>query len=122
MKKYIIIGTGIILLVVILVLVKDAELRRGVVGTWTGGVFTMTISSDGSYSARFGTETNPDTLLYGTWVVRGGALVMTCTNASGTKPHELSGSVDRLKIIQMDESHLVTQTDNGVTNAVERKR
>ena len=65
----------------------------------------MTISSDGSFSSG-----SSNVAYQGTWLVRDAVLVMTVTKATGTKQHEPVGSVDRMKIVQADESHLILES------------
>ncbi len=101
---------------------NDAKLSRQIVGTWAPGAgISMAISPDGSFLSAF-TKTNLVVVLtyQGTWLVRDGELVMTITNASGTKEHEPVGSIDRMKIVQVDAARLALGM-NGQTNYFERK-
>jgi hypothetical protein len=85
---------------------REAKLAHQIAGAWNhvGGGFSMTISSDGSFSSG-----SSKVAYQGTWLVRDAVLVMTITNATGTKQHEPVGSVDRMKIVQADESNLTLE-------------
>jgi len=66
------------------------------------------MSPDGSFSESFG-HSNALVTYQGTWLVKDGELVMTVTNAHGTGNHgvEPVGSVDRCKIIHVDEHQFI---------------
>jgi hypothetical protein len=88
---------------------REAKLTDQIVGAWNhvDGGFSMTISSDGSFSSG-----SSNVAYQGTWLVGDAVLVMTITNATGTKQHEPVGSVDRMKIVQVDESHLTLEQND----------
>jgi hypothetical protein len=96
---------------------REAKLAHQIAGAWNhvGGGFSMTISSDGSFSSG-----SSNVAYQGTWLVRGAVLVMTVTNATSTKQNEPVGSVDRMKIVQADESHLTFES-SGQTIYYERR-
>jgi hypothetical protein len=92
------------------------------VGTWQHeGGFSSTLSTDGSFSSSY-TSTNQEVVLVyqGTWQAREGELDFTITNVSGTRRHEPVGSVDHMKIVEVDSSHLVLE-QGGMTNYLERR-
>jgi hypothetical protein len=89
--------------------------------SWTNPVtFTATFSSGGSFTESLG---HRDSLVtyQGAWLVKEGELVMTVTNAQGTGNHQAGpvGSVDRGRIIRVDEHELIYETD-GHTNVWSR--
>ncbi len=95
---------------------RDAKLTQQIAGEWKHeGGFDMTISSDGSFSSG-----SSDVAYQGTWQVSAGELVATITNATGTKKHEPVGSIDRMKIVQVDKSHLTLES-SGQTIDYERR-
>jgi hypothetical protein len=96
---------------------REAKLTHQIAGAWNhvGGGFSMTISSDGSFSSG-----SSNVAYQGTWLVRDAVLVVTITNATGTKQHEPVGSVDRMKIVQADEGHLTLES-SGQTTYYERR-
>jgi len=53
----------------------------------------------------------------GTWKVKDRELMLTITNVVGSIPHESVGSIDRLRIIELD-SHHMTFTYQAATNYV----
>jgi hypothetical protein len=94
----------------------DSKPTQQIEGAWKHeGGFDMTFSPDGSFSSG-----SSSFAYQGVWQVNADGLVMTITNATGTKPHELAGSVDRMKIIQVDENHLALES-SGQTIYYERK-
>jgi len=96
---------------------RDAKLSQQVLGTWNdtgasrGG---MAIASDGHFSPIWSKSE-----YRGTWLVNEGVLVMTITNASGPN-NEPVGSVDRMRIVEVDSSRLAIEF-NGQTNYLERR-
>jgi hypothetical protein len=96
---------------------RDAKLSQQVLGTWNyagaarGG---MDIASDGHFSSIW-TKSE----YQGTWVVKEGVLVMTCTNASGPN-REPVGRIERFRIVEVDSSRLALEC-NGQTNCLERR-
>ena len=93
-----------------------AQLSQQIAGTWKHeGGFGMTISSDGSFSSG-----SSNVAYQGTWLVKDDVLVMTITNATSTRQHEPVGSVDRMKIVQADDSHLTLES-GGQTIYYQRK-
>jgi hypothetical protein len=101
---------------------RDAKLSRQMAGTWTHeGYFTLTLSSDGNFSSVLGSISASNYVAYvGTWLVKDELLVMTTTNASGTRPHEPIGTVDRLKIVMVDHRYLALES-GGQTGYYDRK-
>jgi hypothetical protein len=94
---------------------NDAQLGRQIAATWTQeGGQSLTISPDGSFSSSWSSG-NRFLKYQGTWLVKDQMLVETVTNASGTMPHYPVGGVERVKIIQVDDSRLAIEQD-GQTN------
>jgi hypothetical protein len=130
-KKFIIIGFAVALAVASALLCQhlqhsgDAKLARQITGTWTRGLptwaggplFSRTISPDGSFSTSIG-HSNALVTYQGTWLIKDQILVMAVTNAHGTggrKAGSPVGSVDRVKIIQVDDHHFIYEA-GGHTN------
>jgi hypothetical protein len=91
----------------------DAKLRKQITGTWAEDhFFDMTLASDGRFASRLTQATNVFTF-EGTWLVKDDVLVMSITNATGTSSHVSAGSVDRMKIISVDDHHLVYKAPPG---------
>ena len=96
---------------------RDAKLDQQIVGTWTNEEhWSVSFSSDGSFSSG-----SPGLSFQGTWLSRDGELVMTVTNAAGTKKHEPVGSIDRLRIVRVDAGQLALSSqlayiEDGQTN------
>jgi hypothetical protein len=113
MKKLIITGISLVLLIVVFVLTwqhfRDVKLRHEVVGSWRGiggSRFSMTIASDGSQS--WGTTNRPD-FISGTWRIRHGILILTTTNEyhrfhGGSS---LVGVVMRCRVVHLDDQEFV---------------
>ena len=120
MKKLIIVGFGLGLLVIALLVwyhvrhPSDATIRKEYPGTWVaqgaGGHSTIHIYPDGHFVATF-TGRQSGTL-EGTWRVEHGFIVTTYTNSSFTKRVPYSESD---KVIRMDGHELVTQYGKDVT-------
>ena len=88
---------------------SDAQLGRQIAATWTQeGGQSLTISPDGSFSSSWSSG-NKFLKYQGTWLVKDQMLVETVTNASGTMPHYPVGGVERVKIIQVDDSRLAIE-------------
>lgn len=116
MKKFIVIGLGIVLLLVVSGLVwqhhkppSDAEIHQTIIGTWRnpGGYGQMTLDSDGSFSSSWKAGNHTNTF-YGTWHVKDGELTMAGTNRNAPPFSDTS----RSKIIQVD-SHVLIFADIG---------
>jgi len=58
-----------------------------------------------------------------TWTAAGGFCIVTLTNsrAWGTTNREAEGNTDRLRIITIDQNHLVWEAD-GETNSLVREK
>ena len=120
MKKLIIIGFAVALLVPSLLLWQhfkhpsDSKLTQQIAGTWTRGeFFSQTYSPDGSFSTSIG-HSNGLVTYQGTWLVKDQALIKTITNAQGTGSHragEPVGSVDSSKIIHLDDHQFAFVAD-----------
>jgi hypothetical protein len=116
LKKFIIIGFVVMLAIASLLLwqcfkhSRDARMGRQIAGTWINrsGLFTLTLSSDGTFSSIIG-HSNALVTYEGTWLVKDEEMVTTVTNAVGTGNHKAGpvGSVDCIKIIHMDEHQLI---------------
>ena len=107
----------------------DAKLSQRLLGTWTqpagilpvasdGGFISwepdpsgsITFLSDGSFSSCYGSGKNDS--FRGTWVVKGGMLVMIFTDEDGSVIPSISGH--NRKIIRVDEHQLVFDNEKGV--------
>ena len=87
---------------------QDTKLTQQIVGAWKHeGGFDMSILPDGRFSSG-----SSSVAYQGTWLVSADELVMTITNATGTKQHEPVGSIDRMKIVQIDKSHLTLESSS----------
>jgi hypothetical protein len=125
MKKYSIIGFAIVLLIAVALLSlqhyrrpNDAELGQRVVGGWVGpsDILEMTMSSDGSYVSKF-TRKGLDYEFDGTWKIKDGFLIMTLTanKSTNTKHTPQVGSVERFRIIHVDDQELIDEVGDGGT-------
>ena len=96
--------------------------RHRLIGTWRNdSQFSLTLSASGNFVSTF-LDTNQMIALthQGTWQVREGVLMMTITNIDGTLKHETNGSIDRMRIVELDVNHLAL--DYGyMTNYLERE-
>jgi len=81
---------------------RDASFQK-IVGAWQTqeSGWDMTFSPNGGFVSG-----SPSLTFQGTWLVVGDEIVMTVTNATGTKKHEPVGSIDRLRIIGLDGQHM----------------
>lgn len=114
------------------VLPTDAELGRQITGTWActdlrdstnglffnwtnGPPFTLTISSDGSFSSKLG-STKPLATCMGTWSVKCRLFETTITNSTGTAQGGAMpvGSVVRSEIFHNDDRILMFDRDGGM--------
>jgi hypothetical protein len=134
MKKLIISGIGLVLLVVVSVLLRqhfrplsDAEIRQKVVGTWSvppsasdTATIINEIHSDGSFVSKWSSATS-DISLEGRWDVQGGSVVLTLTNAHGTDLHSLGPPVQHYTIVRINKSEMVSHL-GGYTNLIVMKR
>ena len=68
---------------------------------------SITILADGSFISSFESTNHTVVLTYqGTWQVKDRELMMTVTNVAGSIWHEPVGSIDRLRIIELDSNHM----------------
>jgi len=126
MKKFIIIGFAVALLVTSLLLWQhfkhpsDAKLTQTVSGSWTKGSTVLVMAHDGSFSESFHFPKGTLTLA-GTWQIKDGILIWTTTNVIGPEPHMKVGTVDRSKIVSVDAHRLVYEgPDQGQTISLNR--
>jgi hypothetical protein len=100
---------------------SDDTTTRQIVGTWQHDSRfspSMTILADGSFVSSFVSTNHTVVLTYqGTWQIKDRELIMTITNVGGSIPHEPVGSIDRLRIIELD-SHHMTFTYQAAPNCV----
>ena len=79
------------------------------IGTWKSGAEgNVNISSDGSFSSKFYSSNKLIVSYEGIWQVKDGVWITTITKASGTRHYDPVGTVDRMKIIRVDDHELVT--------------
>jgi len=93
-----------------------------ILGTWQhGSRFSVTLSASGAFLSSI-LDTNQTVVLtyQGTWHVRESELMLTITNVSGTIPHETNGSIDLMRIVELNSSHLALAM-GGTTNYLEKK-
>ena len=109
MKKLIIIGVGLVLVIAATLLFwhhsrrpSDTEIRQKVPGSWTGKnkKFLMTVTPDGSYA--YGTSPTHNAI-GGTWEIKDGFFIMTITNSTAHGGGALVGVVQRCRVIHFDE-------------------
>jgi hypothetical protein len=100
----------------------DAEFTKQIPGTWkqelSSFTNTLTIVPDGSFSFSRTILTNNDFDFTntGTWVIRGGRIVMTATNQIGAHPLPL-GAFFKAEIVHLDDHTWVFKMDDGHTNS-----
>ena len=100
---------------------RDARLEK-IAGAWQfkDGGWEMNFSPNGGF-----TSGSLSLTFQGTWLVSADELVMTITNATGSKQHEPVGSVDRFSIFELDRQHMTlvfeVSSNNLVTNIYIRK-
>jgi hypothetical protein len=100
---------------------RDTEFVRQFDGTWTNESSGMlTIAPNGEFLLRWSDQYRTN-IYGGSWVgkVRDPALLLFPTNASGTEPHWAIGEEKQLKIIHVDDRHLVFEVDEQ-TNSMSR--
>jgi hypothetical protein len=125
MKKYSIIGFVTVLLIAVALFSlhhykrpNDADLRKRVVGSWIGpsDKLELTMNSDGNYISKF-TRKGIGYEFEGTWMIKDGFLIYTLTtnNTTNTKHTLHVGSVEKFRIIHVNEEELIDQTGNGGT-------
>jgi len=89
---------------------SDESISQKVVGTWQHDDHSgssVLIFDDGSFMSSIARTNRIVALTYrGTWLVKDSELFMTVTNVIGTIPHERVGTVDRLRVIELDGHHL----------------
>jgi hypothetical protein len=120
MKRFIFVVGFVVAFVVVVVLLwqnakhsSDAKLARQITGTWTRSIYEVTFLSDGSYTMHFG-RSNAMKTWQGTWLVKGGGLVLTCTNAPNHKVGAVVG-VDNVNIVHVDEHQFIFE-ESGDTH------
>jgi hypothetical protein len=109
MKKLIVIGACVVLLILAFLMVRqhhqppsDSEISQKVPGSWIGKnkKFVMTITPDGSYA--YGTSPTHNSV-GGTWQIRDGFFIMTITNSTAHGGQALVGVVSRCRVIHFDD-------------------
>ena len=108
---------------------RDAtKLRQQVIGTWTKGTNSggITFDSNGVFNSRWvrdSTNGQVERIYSGTWKLETNTIVITLTNSivHNATTVESVGSVDRLRIIQVD-SNQITVEGGGMTNSYDRKK
>jgi hypothetical protein len=94
------------------------------VGTWGGKAGEIVFSADKSFHSTF-TNAIKTWNYYGVWELDNDELVLTITNANAINitNFESIGSVDRVKILKIDKTFLVTEYGQqpGITNFFTRK-
>jgi hypothetical protein len=100
---------------------KYDTVRHRLIGTWQDSSrFSLTLSANGDFLSSFSDTNHTVTLTYqGIWQVKEDVLMMTITNVTGTIKHETNGSIDRMRVIELDVSHLALENGN-MTNYLER--
>ncbi len=90
---------------------RDTLLGQQIAGTWTReGASTVTITPGGGFYviSRKPDHTN---FFAGTWQVRGGIFVMTMTNGPAFNGNALAGTIDRYRIIHVDNHQFVCEEE-----------
>jgi hypothetical protein len=99
----------------------DAEFTKQIPGVWRQELRsytnTLTVTSDGSFAfSRILTNSDFDFTNTGTWLIRGGRIVMSATNQSGAHPLPL-GDFFKAEIVHLDDHAWVFKMDDGRTNS-----
>jgi hypothetical protein len=99
----------------------DTEFTKKIPGTWKqesrSYTNTLTIVPDGSFSfSRILTNSDFDFTNTGTWLIRGGHIVLTATSQSGVHPLPL-GDFFKAKIVHLDDRTWAFKMDDGHTNS-----
>ena len=104
----------------------DAEFTKQIPGVWRQEVHpklpgsytnTLTIVPDGTFAySRFTTKADTTFTNAGTWLIRGGRIVLTATTRSGTHPLSL-GELFKAEIVYLDDHTWVFKMDDGHTNS-----
>ena len=105
----------------------DAKLRNALIGTWTPNSHLtglMRVESNGTFFAQWNTTNRPMKVwsFEGTWTATGDVYIATITKSRfwGTTNLEIDGTTDRLRIISLNEKHLVWEI-GGHTNSFTRE-
>ena len=119
MKKIIIIGISVALLIIASLLFwlhsrspSDTKIGQRVAGTWTrarGG--PLVVNPDGSWAIK-SLGDSPTNSYAGTWQIKGGVLSMTITNGLVEGGHSPVGGIIGYKIIRVDDHQLVYKDIN----------
>lgn len=108
---------------------RETTIQNQVAGTWFHDDSyyrcVMKLVSDGSFHSRCTTTFTNATYEWsydGTWEVKDGVLISTITNSStkNTDHFEPVGTVDRVRIVEIDGSHLALAIEDQ-TNLFVRK-
>jgi len=93
---------------------RDDKFRQKIPGTWTSGAGSggMTINPDGSILLTL-QKPNDVTTFAGTWQIKDGFFIWSLTNLPAPP------SVERDRIISVDEHHLVIEV-NGIAHNLKR--
>jgi hypothetical protein len=131
MKKLIIIGAGLVIIILVAALSwqrfrhpSDDKLGRQVAGSWIReGPGTLTITPDGGFSSEFSMPDHTN-IFTGTWQIADGVFLMTFTNASvpqarNLQTRNLIGRVERYKIVHVDD-HKFMYEENGQIHTLNR--
>jgi len=103
----------------------DTEFTKQIPGIWKQELSTytntLTIVPDGSFSFSriILNKSDFDFTNTGTWLIRGGRIVMTATNQSGAHPLPL-GDFFKAEIVHLDDHTWVFKMDDGHTNSFTR--
>ena len=89
------------------------ETSHLIVGTWQRDSSVsprMAILADGGFTTSFESTNHTVDLTYqGTWQIKDRELMLTSTNVAGSVLHEPVGSIDRLRIIELDSHHMTLE-------------
>jgi hypothetical protein len=140
MKKLVVIGLGIVILLSLLLLwrhhvrsssgvdvsqMSDAEVTKMFTGNWVnkGSWEQLILHSKRSFTDRLRPDstTSTECLYEGVWDVKDGFLSLTITNAITRIDTNIKsiGSIDRFRIVQVDTNALVLEKSSS-TNYFER--
>jgi len=104
-------------------ILSDAEVQKKLAGTWRGkgeyGVCTFVVASNGDYAAQTvftkAALKRPNDIrnlsTEGTWIIKDGVLIATCTKSNASNAPLYLPMIDRLTIVRLDDRELVTRYD-----------
>src|SRR5579862_5550413 len=88
----------------------DAKSRSQIIGTWSQGLHTLTLASDGTFTSIFPADPkSPEINFYGNWNLKWGRLTFTNIRSNSVSILNVGSS----KVVSVDDHHLDLDQGSG---------